>query len=119
MKYYYFNILEQAIDIKRHHNIFDWTFTKSKCQTERLTVKLEENNITILNKNMVPLFYGKLNMEKSVTFPQKQLKLVYNLEESLSFIGGKFILENKKATLIHNGSGLPFFSAFRGTVTEA
>ena len=119
MKYYYFNILEQANDINRHQNINDFKFTPSKCQIERLTVKLQDNNITILNKNMVPLYYGNFNSKKSVTFPQKQLKLVYNLEESLSFIGGKFILENKKATLIYNGSGLPYVSIFRGSVTKA
>jgi len=118
MKYYLFNILEQANDIEKHFDMYSWEYKPSKCQTEKLIIKLEENDITILNKNMVPQYFGKLNTYESITFPNKQLKLVYNLDESLSFIGGKFILENKKGTLIHMGSGLSFFAAFRGSITN-
>ena len=77
-------------------------------------VKLEDNDIYILNEKSNFLYKGKINIQESQYHPD--IKLVYELESSPTFIGGLFILEKNMGQLIYNGSGLTYTNAFRGII---
>jgi hypothetical protein len=76
--------------------------------------KLDDNDIKIFNHDHLLVYSGHLNTEESGLI--NNVKLVFNLEATNNFVGGKFILEKNNGTLIMNGSGIPFFNAFRGQV---
>jgi len=77
-------------------------------------IRLDENDIKIFNHDHYLMYSGHINTEESNI--KDNINLVYNLEATNNFVGGKFILNKNKGTIIMNGSGVPFFNAFRGDV---
>ena len=112
---YIFNTHEQAINIDKDYDLFTFNFGPIK-YSEKFYVQLEDNNIKIFDKYMNIMYSGSLNLDYSRFNPKNNLKLVYDLDGNLKFIGGQFILEKDNGTLIHNGSGIRQMAAFRGSI---
>ncbi len=119
--YYIFTPHEIASNVERHENIFNWNFKQILCNSNKLfddlIVELNENDIIFYNKYHNKKYKGHLNLYTSV-FDRNRLKLIYDLESSIDFIGGTFILEPNQAIFIYNGSGLPYFSAYKGSILK-
>jgi hypothetical protein len=113
---YILNINEQASNIHKNYGFMNFTYKPITCNLKKNIIKLDKNDIYIYNDLLKLEYKGKLNMNES-NF-STNVKLVYNLEASLSFIGGIFILENERGTIIYNGSGLPYIAAYRGSIAQ-
>ena len=113
---YIFNTYQQAMKIDRNYDLFNFNFGPLKCASEKFYIKLQENNIKIFDKYMNLKYTGSLNFNESKFNPNNKLKLVYDLDDTVNFIGGNFILEKSIGTLIHNGSGLKFLAAYKGII---
>jgi len=115
---YIFTTQEQAKNINRNYEVFNFNFAPLSCASEKFYIKLDENNIQIYDKYMNLLYNGSLNLELSKFSPRRELKLIYDLEDGVNFIGGNFVLEKDIGILIHNGSGLKFLAAYKGSVKK-
>lgn len=114
---YIFEIKEQAKNIDLYHNIATFNYEPVQCKNiDKMIIKITNNDINILDKHYNPKYKGYLNIGESVY--NNSLKLVFNLEPSLTYIGGSLILEKESATLIHNGSGLRYIASYRGVVSR-
>ncbi len=114
---YIFEIKEQAKNINLYHNTGTFTFEPVQCTNmNKMIIKITNNDIDILDKNFNSKYKGHLNIQESVF--NNSLKLVFDLEPSLTYIGGSLILEKNTATLVHNGSGLRYIAAYKGSVAR-
>jgi hypothetical protein len=114
---YIFEIKEQAKNIDLYHNTATFNYEPIQCKSmDKMLIKITHNDINILDKHFNPKYKGHLNIEESVF--NNSLKLVFDLEPSLTYIGGSLILKKESATLIHNGSGLRFIASYRGSVSR-
>lgn len=116
MSLYIFTTYQQAVNINRNYDVFSFNFSPLKCEEEKFYVKLEENNIKIFDKYMNLKYSGSLNFDESRFNPTNKLRLVYDLNDEVNFIGGNFILEKDIGVLIHNGSGLKVLAAYKGSI---
>ena len=116
MSKYSFIPLEHAHNVQKcsRYSEFEYEPFKKYSNISKMYIKLEENDIKILDEKSNFLYKGRLNIQESQYYPN--IKLVYELESSPSFIGGLFILEKNMGQLIYNGSGLTYTNAFRGII---
>lgn len=115
---YIFTTRQQAVNIDRNYDLFSFNFGPLRCKSEKFYVLLEENNIKILDAYMNLMYTGSINLDESRFNPRNKLKLVYELDDGVNYIGGNFILEKGVGTLIHNGSGLKFLAAYKGCIKK-
>ena len=80
-------------------------------------IKLDNNDVYIHDEKLNFKYKGRLDLQESRYYPE--IKLVYNLDSSINFIGGLLILEKNNAQLVHSGSGLPYLNAFSGVIRKA
>ena len=112
---YIFTTYEQAKNIDKDYDLFTFNFGPVK-YSEKYYIELEDNYIKIFDKYMNIMYSGSLNLDYSRFNQKNNLKLVYDLDDTLKFIGGHFILEKGIGTLVHNGLGIRQMAAFKGTI---
>ncbi len=84
------------------------------CDNKFIQFQLKNNDIIIRQQNN-KIINGTLDFNSSL-FNDENLKLVYKLEDNIHFLGGILILEKNKGTMIYNGSGVMYASAYRGLI---
>ena len=104
----------QKIFNKKYIYSLEYKELDKSCDNKYIQFQLKNNNIIIRQQNN-KVINGSLDFNSSV-FNDENLKLVYNLEDNINFLGGTVILEKNKGTIIYNGSGVMFVSAHRGPI---
>jgi hypothetical protein len=119
MLIYSFIANEHAYNVQKcnRYTEFEYVPFKNLCNLTKFYIKLEDNGVLIFDEKSNLKYKGKLLINESRYFPDT--KLVYELESTITFIGGLLILEKNVAQLIYSGSGLHYLNAFKGPVQKA